>query len=131
MAEEDGNTSLDNQDKAEKNESGVSIDDNDSDDFLQDIDTTHSEISLDKISEIPVTITAIIGRTSMTVSQLLKLSRGAVVELDRKVGEPVEIYVNDRLIAKGEIVIVEDRIGITLTELSNKGIEKEVLSGGE
>jgi flagellar motor switch protein FliN/FliY len=53
----------------------------------------------------------------MQVSQLLKLGRGAVVELDRKVGEPVDIYVNNRLIARGEVVIVEDKIGVTMTEI--------------
>lgn len=83
------------------------------------------ELNLETIYSIPVKITAVIGRCSMSVSQLLKLSKGAVIELDRKVGEPVEIFVNDRLVAKGEIVIVEERIGVTLTELSNKGVEKE------
>ena len=50
-------------------------------------------------------------------SQLLKLGRGAVIELDRRVGEAIEIYVNDRLVARGEVVIVDDRLGITMTEI--------------
>ena len=58
-----------------------------------------------------------LGRTSMQVSQLLKLGRGAVVELDRKVGEAVDIYVNNRLVARGEVVVVEDRLGVTMTEI--------------
>jgi flagellar motor switch protein FliN/FliY len=53
----------------------------------------------------------------MEVSQLLKLGRGTVVELDRKIGEAIDIYVNDRLVARGEVVLVEDRLGITMTEI--------------
>lgn len=69
------------------------------------------------IYDIPVEISAVLGKASMQVSQLLKLGRGAVVELDRKVGEAVDIYVNDRLVARGEVVVVEDRLGITMTEI--------------
>ena len=57
----------------------------------------------------------------MEVSQLLKLGRGTVVELDRKVGESIDIYVNDRLVARGEVVLVEDRLGITMTEIIKAG----------
>ena len=53
----------------------------------------------------------------MQVSQLLKLGRGAVVDLDRKVGEAIDIYVNNRLVARGEVVVVEDKLGITMTEI--------------
>ena len=53
----------------------------------------------------------------MQVSQLLKLGRGAVVELDRKVGEAIDIYVNNRLIARGEVVIVDEHLGVTMTEI--------------
>ena len=67
--------------------------------------------------DIPVEISVVLGRTSMPVSNLLKLGRGAVVELDRKVGESLDIYVNERLVARGEVVIVENRIGVTLTEI--------------
>lgn len=69
------------------------------------------------IYEVPVQVSAVLGRTSMPVSQLLKLSRGAVIELDRKVGEAIDIYVNNRLVARGEVVVVEDRLGITMTEI--------------
>lgn len=69
------------------------------------------------IYDIPVQISAVLGRSSMKVSQLLKLGRGAVVELDRKVGEAIDIYVNNRLVARGEVVVVEDRLGITMTEI--------------
>lgn len=80
-------------------------------------DATEGSITLDAVSDIPVQISVVLGKTSMQVQQLLKLGRGAVVELDRKVGEPVDIYVNNRLVARGEVVVVEDKIGVTMTEI--------------
>ena len=74
-------------------------------------------LNLDTVYDIPIEVSVVLGRTNMPISQLLKLGRGAVVELERKVGEPVDVFVNDRLVAKGEVVIVEDRIGITMTEI--------------
>lgn len=74
-------------------------------------------LSLEAVYDVPVNISVLLGRTSMQVNQLLKLGRGAVVELDRKVGEPIDILVNNRLVARGEIVVVEDRIGVTMTEI--------------
>lgn len=74
-------------------------------------------ITLDAVSDIPVSISVVLGKTSMQVQQLLKLGRGAVVELDRKVGEPVDILVNNRMVARGEVVVVEDKIGVTMTEI--------------
>ena len=75
------------------------------------------DVDLDSISDIPVEISAVLGSCTMAVSQLLKLGSGAVVTLDRKVGEPIEIFVNNRLVAKGEVVIVENKIGVTMTEI--------------
>ncbi len=72
---------------------------------------------VEAIYDIPVQISAVLGRSSMKVSQLLKLGRGAVVELDRKVGEAIDIYVNNRLVARGEVVVNEDRLGVTMTEI--------------
>jgi flagellar motor switch protein FliN/FliY len=69
------------------------------------------------VYDIPVQLSAVLGKASMQVSQLLKLGRGAVVELDRKVGEAIDIYVNNRLVARGEVVVVEERLGITMTEI--------------
>lgn len=69
------------------------------------------------IYDIPVQMSAVLGKSSMQVSQLLKLGRGAVVELDRKVGEAIDIYVNNRLVARGEVVVVEDKLGVTMTEI--------------
>jgi|GEM_PF-23088 len=73
--------------------------------------------SVTAIYDIPVQISAVLGRSTMQVSQLLKLGRGAVVELDRKVGEAIDIYVNNRLVARGEVVVVEDKLGVTMTEI--------------
>lgn len=72
---------------------------------------------IDAIYDIPVQISAVLGKSNMQVSQLLKLGRGAVVELDRKVGEAIDIYVNNRLVARGEVIVVEDRLGVTMTEI--------------
>lgn len=73
---------------------------------------------LEAVYDIPVQISAVLGRATMQVSQLLKLGRGAVVELDRKLGEAVDIYVNNRLVARGEVVMVDDnRLGVTMTEI--------------
>lgn len=72
---------------------------------------------VEAIYDIPVQISAVLGRSTMQVSQLLKLGRGAVVELDRKVGEAIDIYVNNRLVARGEVVVVEDKLGVTMTEI--------------
>jgi flagellar motor switch protein FliN/FliY len=70
------------------------------------------------VYDIPVQVSAVLGRATMQVSQLLKLGRGAVVELDRKLGEAVDIYVNNRLVARGEVVMVgENRLGVTMTEI--------------
>jgi flagellar motor switch protein FliN len=80
-------------------------------------DTAADNITLEAVSDIPVSISVVLGRTSMQVQQLLKLGRGAVVELDRKVGEPVDILVNGRMVARGEVVVVEDKIGVTMTEI--------------
>ena len=79
------------------------------------VETRKKEI--DAIYDIPVQISAVLGKSTMQVSQLLKLGRGAVVELDRKVGEAIDIYVNNRLVARGEVIVVEDRLGVTMTEI--------------
>ena len=80
-------------------------------------DLPKSAKDLESVYDIPVKVSAVLGKATMQVSQLLKLGRGAVIELDRKVGEAIDIYVNDRLVARGEVVVVEDRLGITMTEI--------------
>lgn len=80
-------------------------------------DGPHSARDLEAVYDIPVQVSAVLGKATMQVNQLLKLGRGAVVELDRKVGEAIDIYVNNRLVARGEVVVVEDRLGVTMTEI--------------
>jgi len=72
---------------------------------------------LEAVYNIPVNVSAVLGRTYMDVSDLLALEEGNILELDRKVGEAIDIFVNNRLIARGEVVLVEDRLGITMTEI--------------
>ena len=72
---------------------------------------------LEPVYDVPVQVSAVLGKTKMEVSELLKLGRGTIVELDRKVGEAIDIYVNDRLVARGEVVVVENRLGVTMTEI--------------
>ena len=72
---------------------------------------------LEAVYDIPVQVSAVLGKSTLEVQKLLKLGRGAVVELDRKVGEAIDIYVNNRLVARGEVVVLEDRLGITMTEI--------------
>ena len=76
---------------------------------------------LEAVFDVPVTVSAVLGKSGMEVSQLLKLGKGTVVELDRKVGEAIDIYVNNRLVARGEVVLVEDRLGVTMTEIIKSG----------
>jgi len=80
-------------------------------------DSPRSAQDLEAVYDIPVQVSAVLGKSTMEVQQLLKLGRGAVVELDRKVGEAIDIYVNNRLVARGEVVVLEDRLGITMTEI--------------
>jgi flagellar motor switch protein FliN/FliY len=78
----------------------------------------HATADLAAVYNIPVQMSAVLGRATMQVSQLLKLRRGAVVELDRKLGEAVDIFVNNRLVARGEVVLMnENRLGISMTEI--------------
>ena len=75
------------------------------------------ELTLEALYDVPVQISVVLGKTTMPLNQLLKLGRGAVVELERAVGEPIDVYVNNKMVAKGEIVIVDNKIGVTLTEV--------------
>jgi flagellar motor switch protein FliN len=76
-----------------------------------------SAADLEAVFDVPVRISVVLGRAKIPVSSLLRMDIGTVVELDRQVGEAVEIYVNDRLVARGEIVLVESRLGVTMTEI--------------
>ena len=80
-----------------------------------------SAADLAPVFDVPVNISAVLGRASLTVAQLLKLGPGAVLELDRKVGEAIDIYVNNRLVARGEVVVIDERLGVTMTEIIKDG----------
>jgi flagellar motor switch protein FliN len=85
---------------------------------LRDTNESGSAKDLEAVYDISVTVSAVLGKATMQVSQLLKLGRGAVVELDRRLGEAIDIYVNNRLIARGEVVMVDNtRLGVTMTEI--------------
>ncbi len=73
------------------------------------------------VFDVPVNISAVLGKASMSVAQLLKLGAGSILELDRKVGEAIDIYVNNRLVARGEVVVVDERLGVTMTEIIKDG----------
>lgn len=90
---------------------------------VEDFDIPTSTSDLEAVYNIPVKVSAVLGKTSMKVNQLMKLNKGAIIELDRKVGEAIDIYVNNSLVARGEVVVVDDKLGITMTEIvkaSNK-----------
>jgi flagellar motor switch protein FliN/FliY len=76
-----------------------------------------SAVDLEAVFDVPVRVAAVLGQARMQVADLLKMAAGTVLELDRKVGEAIDIYVNNRLVARGEVVLVEDRLGVTMTEI--------------
>lgn len=79
--------------------------------------TTKGAADLEQLFDVPVTVSAVLGRTRMPVGDLLKLEPGSVLDLDRSVGEAIDIYVNNRLVARGEVVLVGDKLGVTMTEI--------------
>ncbi|APX89200.1 hypothetical protein BV394_05285 [Brevirhabdus pacifica] len=75
--------------------------------------------NIDAMLNVGLDVQIILGRSRMPISKLLKLSRGSVIELDKKIGEPVEVVINDRLVARGDLVkLAGDRIGVTLTAIA-------------
>ena len=79
----------------------------------------HSKVAedLEHVFDVPVNVSAVLGRTKLEIGELLRLGPGTVLELDRRVGEAIDIFVNDRLVARGEVVLVDDRLGVTMTEI--------------
>ena len=72
---------------------------------------------LEAVFDVPVSVSAVLGRTKIEVGELMNMKPGTVLELDRRVGEAIDIYVNDRLVARGEVVLVEEKLGVTMTEI--------------
>ena len=85
--------------------------------YNEDEQAARIAADLEAVFDVPVQVSAVLGRAHMEVGNLLKLGPGAVLELDRKVGEAIDIYVNDRLVARGEVVLVEEKLGVTMTEI--------------
>lgn len=81
---------------------------------------TQSDRRLDLLLDVPLSVTVELGRTRMTIQELLSLGPGSVVELDKVAGEPLDIVVNDRLVARGEAVVVNDKFGIRITDIVSK-----------
>ena len=98
---------------------------------LEEMQATNSDIDdrslnktaadLEAVFDVPVRVSVVLGRTKIPIASLLGMDVGTVVELDRQVGEAIDIHVNDRLVARGEIVLVEDRLGVTMTEIIKAG----------
>ena len=86
-------------------------------------DKPRSAADLDAVSEIAIRVSAVLGTTTMTVRDVTKLGRGAVIELNRKVGEPVDVYLNNRLVARAEVVVVDTKLGINMTEIIKENRE--------
>lgn len=80
-------------------------------------DTPPSPEDLQAVYDVPVKVQAVLGRARMDIGELLRLKSGTVVELDRRVGEAVDIFINNRLIARGEVVLIDNALGVTLTEI--------------
>lgn len=76
--------------------------------------------NIDMLMDIALNITVELGRSKMMLREVLELQHGSVVELERLAGDPVDVFVNNRLIARGEVVVVDDKFGVRITELSNK-----------
>ena len=79
--------------------------------------SSEAEIKLDVVLDIPVTLSVEVGRSHISIRNLLQLNQGSVIELDRSTGDPLDVYVNGTLIAHGEVVVVNDKFGIRLTDV--------------
>ena len=85
--------------------------------YNEDENAARIAADLEAVFDVPVQVSAVLGRSKMEVGDLLKLGPGTVLELDRRVGEAIDIYVNNRLVARGEVVVVDERLGVTMTEI--------------
>jgi flagellar motor switch protein FliN/FliY len=87
------------------------------DNLQNDGGTGPGDVSLDVILDVPVTLSMEVGRTRIPIRNLLQLNQGSVVELDRAAGEPLDVFVNGTLVAHGEVVVVNEKFGIRLTDV--------------
>lgn len=87
---------------------------------LTDTEASSSPVArprLESVLDVPVKVSAVLGKKRMSVADLMTLGAGAIIELDRRVGEPIDLYINDTLIARGELVLVDGVLGVTMTEI--------------
>jgi flagellar motor switch protein FliN len=92
-------------------------DDDDMDEVGEAAAPTGETKSLDLILDIPLTVTVELGRSKMLINDLLQLGQGSVIELTKLVGEPLEVLVNQKLVARGEVVVVNEKFGVRLTDI--------------
>src|SRR4030088_1740192 len=85
--------------------------------YNEDEQASRVAADLEAVFDVPVQVSAVLGRSEMDIVDLLSLGSGPVVDLDLRVGEAIDIYVNNRLVARGEVVLVEDKLGVTMTEI--------------
>ena len=90
--------------------------------FLDNGGKVNGSSNIDLLMDVSLRVTVELGRTRMTLRQVLDLQNGSVVELDRLAGDPVDIYINERLIAKGEVVVVDDKFGVRITDLLSSSV---------
>ena len=110
----DGETAVEEKDEAaveEKDETAVEEKDETA------VEGDGKSASLDLILDIPLTVTCELGRSKMLINDLLQLGQGSVIELTKLVGEPLEVLVNEKLVARGEVVVVNEKFGVRLTDI--------------
>ena len=84
---------------------------------VADSEVPVSEADLEAVLDVPITVTAILGTKRMAIADIVRLGAGSVLELERQVGEPIDLYVDGRLIARGEVVLADERLAITMTDI--------------
>ncbi len=117
MSDENGIDWENLEDEVQDGLPSVATDTNDDGGRTNEEGRPRSANELEAVFDIPVNVSAVLGKAYLEVSQLMKLGPGTIVELDRKVGEAIDIFVNNRLVARGEVVVIEDRLGVTMTEI--------------
>lgn len=98
-------------------EHSLSLPDLDSTTFKNGQTAPIEEQDLDPVLDVPIKLTAILGRTKLPITEVLRLTEGSVLELEKAIGEPVDLLINDRLVARGEVVLVDQQLGVTLSEI--------------
>ena len=122
MAEEDTDQDVESTNVEDEKDAEAAVEENDELASEEGNDKTTDKVngepaSLDLILDIPLTVTVELGRSKMLINDLLQLGQGSVVELTKLVGEPLEVLVNNKLVARGEVVVVNEKFGVRLTDI--------------